>query len=136
MIKKRIGAFMLAAAMLASVQVGTMALSVPGSTGLEVAEAASLSSSVGLYASFYHKFLKVHIVNCYEESITGTITVTGYDSNGKYMFSTRGSFSCDADDSEYIKYNYRNVGKAKIVLSNIKVGGKSISGSITKEFED
>ena len=126
---------MLAAAMLASVQVGTMALSVPGSTGLEVAEAASLSSSVGLYASFYHKYVKVHIVNCYEEKLTGVLTITGYDSNGKY-FSDKVNFSANADSSAYIKIQHRNAVKATVVLSNMKVGGKSISGSINKSFEE
>ena len=35
-----------------------------------------------------------------------------------------------------IKIQHRNAVKATVVLSNMKVGGKSISGSINKSFEE
>lgn len=113
---KKIGTLMLATVMAVSAQVGTMALSAPEATGMEVVEAASTPVKVSLVSDNGTNY-KIKFKNISSDDLAMTVRYEAYDANGEVTYTgsdNLGSFAPGED--QVVLYSDRAARKVKLTI--------------------
>lgn len=128
-VTKKIGTLMLAATMVASVQVGTMALSTPETTGMVVAEAAT--SPISVSVSYNSSAYTIKLKNTSSDDAYVKVNRTAYDANGNVVDYGSDSIDVDAGHTESILCSNKTATKVEV---NTIVKQNGTTKSYTKTF--